>query len=234
MSRPWFIYTLHDPREPGVVRYVGKTWNTVTRLTRHVKDAQRDKDNSYCGNWKRALLKEGVIPVLTVIEIGSGPTWGAAEKRWVSHFRSVVGDKLTNYTDGGEGFQGQHRDETKLKMSRASLGKRKTPEHAANIAAGRKGWVPSDETRQRMREAQLGKVQPPEQSAKISASLKKTLANNPEQRAIRSRAAKGYASRPEERETRRERLRAIWADPERRAARIEAMKIAANARFHPT
>lgn len=231
MARAWFIYTLHDPRASGVIRYVGKTQNIATRLAQHIKEAQRNKGHSYCQHWKRSLLKEGVLPVLTVIETGVGPGWDEAEKKWIAYFRSVVGSQLTNYTDGGEGFQGPHRPETKRKMSLAKLGKPKTPEHAANIAAGRKGWIPSEETRQRMREGQKGRKCSPGVRAKISTSLKKTLMANIEQRAIRSRAAKKYANSPEEKMIRRKRLQALWADPERRKIRIEAMRVAAKARF---
>ena len=216
------------------MRYVGKAQNTASRLIQHIKEAQRNKDHSYCGHWKRSLLKEGLLPVLVVIEAGSGPGWSEAEKKWIAHFRSVVGYRLTNYTDGGEGFQGSHSPETKHKMSLAKLGKPKTPEHAANIAAGRKGWIPSEETRQRMREGQRGRTHPPAVRSKIASSLKKTLEGNKYQRVVRSKAAKKYAGRTDEREIRRERLLAIWSDPELRAARVKAMRIAAKIRFHPT
>lgn len=150
--RLWFVYTLHDPRQPNVVRYVGWTTNPSRRLKTHIRDARNGRDQTRCGNWKRSLLTFQVTPVMEIVESGVGGGYGASEIRWVAHFREKVGEKLTNLTNGGDGTSGRVN----------------SPEHRARISAYRKGRKASVEARSNMRAAHLGKKLPPEQIKKIA------------------------------------------------------------------
>jgi hypothetical protein len=152
--RPWFVYTLHDPFEPEVVRYVGWTTDPKRRLKTHLRDARTGRDQTHCGNWKRSVFALGVSPVMTIVESGTGGGYGEAEMRWVAHYRSIVGKKLTNLTEGGDG----------------TLGRVNSPEHRACISAYRKGRKATPEARENMRAAHLGMGHTPEQTAKIAAA----------------------------------------------------------------
>ncbi len=162
--RPWYVYTLHDPRLPAEIRYVGWTTNPKVRLWSHIGTARTGRDLTYCGNWKRMLLTAGLRPILTIVETGVGDGWKAAETKWIAHYREM-GSKLTNLTDGGDGTRGyrlpleqrlkpKHTTESKKKIGDAHRGRKHTPETRAN-----------------MRAAQLGKKHTPEHTAKITAAL---------------------------------------------------------------
>lgn len=157
--RPWFIYTLHDPRDPDAVRYVGWATDTKRRFNQHLSDARANRDQTYCGRWKRTLLVEGTLPVLSIVESGSGAGWGLAESKWVSHFKSL-GHKLTNLTDGGDGTRGYHWPIEKVRKL--------TDEQKRRIGEAHRGRKHTPESRTNMRVAHLGKSHTPEQTAKIS------------------------------------------------------------------
>jgi hypothetical protein len=189
--RPWFIYTLHDPREPSVIRYVGWATDTKRRFNKHLADARADRDQTYCGRWKRTLLELNVVPVLTIVESGLGDGWKLAESQWVNHLRSA-GHKLTNLTDGGDGTRGykiplekrrkltdeqkrkigdahrgrKHTSESRSNMRLSHLGKKHTPEQTAKISQANRGRKQSEEERNKRR----GKKMPPEAVAKSAAS----------------------------------------------------------------
>lgn len=221
----WHIYSLEDPRRPGVVRYVGWTKNVLKRLRSHLALAKNGRDQTRCGNWKRSLLREGVTPTIQVLESGSGPDWGAVESRWIAHFRQVVGCDLTNHTEGGEGFRGPHSPSTKERMSRAQKGvpKNRTAEHTANLMAAlkKRQWTP--EVRAKMRTSHLGKKATDDHRSSISTSLKSAL-QDPELRRQRSESMKAIAGSVEERKTRSLRMKELWADPIRRKKFLEARR----------
>jgi hypothetical protein len=220
----WFIYTLADPRAPNVIRYVGWTLNVKRRIHQHLTSTKTGRDQTYCGQWKRSLLKAGVTPLLTVIETGNGDGWITAETFWIRHYRKRFGASLTNHTEGGEGFRAKHTDATKLKMSAAQKGrpKNRSPEHTTNLMAALQQRQWSAETRAQMRAAHLGKKATIEHKANISRALKAAL-STPEAKANKSAAAKAAAI-PTERAARSARLKALWADPQTRANRIAAQR----------
>jgi len=169
--RPWFVYTLHDPRLPDVVRYVGWTTCPKRRLATHLRDARTGQDQTHCGHWKRTLLVDEVLPVMVVLESGHGGGYGESEIRWVAHYRALSGDKLTNLTKGGDG----------------TLGRVNSPEHRAAISAYRKGCKATPEARANMSRAHQGKKMPPEVVAKIAAA-NRGRKQSAEERAKRSAA----------------------------------------------
>ena len=72
-GRCWVVYTLSDPRVPDAVRYVGVTHESpARRLGRHLSDARGMKGTHHSACWIRSLLREGVVPVLRVIDGGVG------------------------------------------------------------------------------------------------------------------------------------------------------------------
>ncbi len=144
----WFVYTLHDPRDISVVRYVGWTTNPARRLRWHIRDARNGKDRTRCGNWKRMILAKGLNPVMAIVDTGFDTGHDVSERKWIAHYRS---DKLTNLTDGGDGTPGRTL----------------SPEQRARISAFRKGQKASPEARENMRLAHLGRKHTPEQTAKI-------------------------------------------------------------------
>ena len=142
------IYALFDPRNPDVIRYVGKTSKSIEfRRTRHVGEARRGLQN-HRGNWIRSLLSEGVIPSVRLLSEVPTAEWQEGERYFISLYR----DTLVNGTDGGEGLENPS-DETRKKMSDANKGK-PTPEHVRKIrsenAKSRK-W--SEETKLKMSES---------------------------------------------------------------------------------
>ena len=208
--RPWFIYTLHDPRYPSMVRYVGWATDTKRRLVRHIAAARANRDQTYCGRWKRTLLEVGVEPILTVVESGVGDGWGLAESKWVTHFRST-GHNLTNLTDGGDGTRGY----TVPLEKRRKL----TDEQKRKIGDSHRGRKHTSESRTNMRLAHLGKKHTPEQTFKISQ------ANSGKKRPIgaiqkTAEANKGRKQSPEEVAKRTGRKRSLESRERMRRAHL--------------
>jgi hypothetical protein len=168
MTRTWCIYILRDPH--GGVRYVGVTHQTVQkRLSSHLSKA-RSGAQSHLMNWLRSLLAIGSTPAVAVIETGCGSEWGAAEVRWIKHYREL-GAALVNGTDGGEGCPGHLVSaEAREKVSKARLGKPLSPEHRAKVAAGNRGKRMSSEAIAKTAAAWRGRKHTVEARAKISAA----------------------------------------------------------------
>lgn len=213
------IYALFDPREPEVVRYVGKTSKLLEfRVKCHVKDALYGKRNRRC-NWLRKILAEGVTPQARVLEVVDEPCWQDSERKHIAAHKT---EHLTNGTLGGEGACGRviseeqkqasrerrlgtkHSPETIEKIRLANVGRRNSPEAIAKVAEFHRGRKRSDETRRKISLANKGKPGPrdhmhftPEQKAEIGARLAK----------VRT----GTKHKPETIEKMRESRRAWWA-----------------------
>jgi hypothetical protein len=112
-TRPTFIYVLKESID-GEVRYVGKTVRKLeNRLSGHICD----KTRSYRTHWIQSLLRDGVAPVIELIEtVPYDQDWVEREKYWIKYYRDA-GCNLVNATDGGEGACGRAcSDETRTKM----------------------------------------------------------------------------------------------------------------------
>ena len=217
----WVIYTLSDPREPEAVRYVGITHQKLgSRLACHLHCA-RTGNNNHRHNWLRKLLADGVVPLMVVIDSGTGDGWGAVESWWIQWYRNR-GFNLTNATDGGEGALGnRHNAETRAQMSKSRMGLKLSAQTIAQMAAGRVGmkqtpdrvakknaslkatWErkkaaglppPSDDTRAKISAAGRGRACSEATRAKRSASLKGRK-YSPETLAKMAAAAKGRWAR---------------------------------------
>lgn len=120
-ARTWHIYALVDPREPEVIRYIGKTYQRPSaRLSTHVREAKRRSRRNHRLNWILGLLRLGVTPQLNVLFSGRNSDWVRAERAWIAVCRAA-GLPLVNGTDGGDGFAGQHSPQTKERIRRSVL-----------------------------------------------------------------------------------------------------------------
>ena len=134
------LYALTDPRHPLVIRYIGKTsYPLRDRLARHIYEAVSTKRNHRV-NWLRKILAEGVRPVCELLDTVAGD--GCAEERQMIAFCRLMGARLTNNTDGGEGRLGRRcSDEAKAAMSKKAKARMADPRvRAAASDATSQAW----------------------------------------------------------------------------------------------
>jgi len=122
------------------IRYVGVTVSPSTRMRGHIFDATHFRTKARSSNWIRKLLARDDFPVMQIIETGTGDGWQDRERHWVAFYRAELGDRLTNLTDGGEGQHGWSPSaETRLKMSIAHKGQKRSAETCARIGDVHRG-----------------------------------------------------------------------------------------------
>ena len=109
------IYALKDPRS-GEVRYVGKTINPTVRLQSHIYEAKKGSA-SHKAYWMRQLLKLGMKPEVTVLEMCEETAWQERERHWITQF-----DNLTNLTTGGDGVDAPRNATWRQRMSDSLAG----------------------------------------------------------------------------------------------------------------
>ena len=149
-----FIYALFDPREPDVVRYIGKTVHPENRWNAHVRNSKNLK--CHRSSWIISLLREGVKPLMRIVAICPESVWQEFERAIVSKYKS---DKLTNGNEGGVGG-GTPEAWVLEKIGRAR--KAIAPSISANVSAAIKKKWKDPEYRERMSAAHRGKKQTPE------------------------------------------------------------------------
>lgn len=93
------IYVLIDPITK-MVRYVGKANNVTQRYTAHLNRAR--KHQIHKKNWIEKLKKEGLKPIIEVIDVVPINEWVFWETYWISQMKTW-GFDLINYTNGGDG-----------------------------------------------------------------------------------------------------------------------------------
>lgn len=202
----WFIYALRDPITWDV-RYVGKTSGCpIKRLRKHCDDAH--KHDFYNARWLQKMLRYGAVPLLEILQKGSGDGINDAERYWIAEYRRR-GAKLNNATDGGDGALGlpcspeakakirafhtgrKRPPESIARMSAAHRGKKQSPETIAKRSAAMMGHPVSKETTAKIVATKLGKPRKPETKARISASLTgKTLSEETKAKLRVSQAAR--------------------------------------------
>lgn len=157
--RPVFIYDLSDPRT-GHLRYVGKSVDPSKRLAEHLRSARKGV-HQYVYKWIGGLLKDGLCPVMTILEEVSEQEANEAERSWIASMR-LAGCVLTNQTDGGDGQSAGYRPtkaaiEKQVASTKARGGwsdahraahaaAMARPETGAKMSASRKGRKPAPET----------------------------------------------------------------------------------------
>lgn len=182
------LYTLHEG-SLETVRYVGKTSHSLSsRLGRHLYDARKGGKTHKC-NWIREVLSRGgVIRIAEVLQVeGSG---AEVEVQLIKEFR-LLGEPLTNCTEGGEGAPGykmsqvnreamrkrktgvRHTAEVIERIAAQNRGKKLSEEHRARISEGllKAGYVPTEEVRKAASERMRGRVVAEEVRQKIRESL---------------------------------------------------------------
>jgi hypothetical protein len=101
LNREVQIYALVDPRTDSV-RYIGKSTDSERRRRDHLSSGQlkfRSKKNS----WIKNLQSEGLEPRLRILRRVPATQGNAAEIEMIAIYKMVMGDELTNGTDGGDG-----------------------------------------------------------------------------------------------------------------------------------
>ncbi len=145
------IYALTDP--DGAVRYVGKTTKTVEkRMIGHRQDIKYS--DCHRANWLKSLERKGIQPGIVILEIVSGSKANESEIEWIAYFRVLMGDDLTNATEGGDGGRRspetnkKHRETLREKFKTQPgphTGKRHSIEAKRKMSvAGKKRWARGD------------------------------------------------------------------------------------------
>jgi hypothetical protein len=83
-----------------MVRYVGKANNVTQRYRAHLNRAR--KHQIHKKNWVENLKKQGLRPIIEVIDIVPIDDWIFWETYWISQMKTW-GFDLINYTNGGDG-----------------------------------------------------------------------------------------------------------------------------------
>lgn len=157
------IYARVDPRT-GVTRYIGKTVRTAhRRLRRHLARCYLDEAHTHKNRWIKQLIALGLEPTINVLQTcASAAELSTAECRHIAeHLARDV--PLTNATPGGDGGGYRHTDASKARLRLAHLGRQRSPEHAANLAAAnraRTGLKASPETRAKLSALRHGMAGP--------------------------------------------------------------------------
>ncbi|MDF2860326.1 MAG: hypothetical protein K0S02_598 [Achromobacter mucicolens] len=156
MATAGFCVYEHIRPDTGQVFYVGKGSGD--------RPFRRTSRNQY---WRNIVAKTG-FEVRIRFQTDCEELAHFVEEELIAHHR-LLGTKLSNLTAGGEGVSGFHRkqsaEEIELRRS-ALIGKKRTPEQRARIAAAKKGHglgrKLSDEVRRKIGAAQMGHNRPME------------------------------------------------------------------------
>ena len=171
--------------------YIGKSFNIRKRIYNHRMDIKKNKNH---GIFHRAIIKYGwdsfEFEILEVIEnfdkSKDGPHLLEREAHYIRLFESTDRNKGYNICEYSTDRTGcKHSDETKKKMSIASLGKKKSEEMKIKLRnrtyskktrqkmrESKLGSKASDSTKEKMRRSRLGMVMSEESKSKLSKSRK--------------------------------------------------------------
>ena len=122
------IYVLIDPIT-NMVRYVGKANNVTQRYSAHLNRAR--KHQIHKKNWVESLKKQGLKPIIEVVDIVPINEWIFWETYWISQMKTW-GFDLINYTNGGDGCTFGNQTSFK-KGHKAWLGKNHSEETKKKI-----------------------------------------------------------------------------------------------------
>lgn len=151
------IYSLSSSRNANIIRYVGKTKQTLNRrLTEHYRNAKNFKKQNYTHNynynWINKELSEGFKIIISLIEICDSSVWKEREIYWIAYYRNIT--NLTNLTDGGDGNNNQvMTEESNLKRSHALMGRKRPIEDCIAISKGSLGKKLTNEHKENVRNA---------------------------------------------------------------------------------
>lgn len=95
-----YIYSLSDPRN-NFVRYIGKTVNPKNRISGHIAESKRY--NHHRAKWIRNLIKNGLVPKLTILKICPLCEYEIHEMFFINKYKG----QLTNSDETGQGNKGR-------------------------------------------------------------------------------------------------------------------------------
>lgn len=143
------VYGLYDP-ESDELRYIGKTTREVgARLREHVMETYSSDNKTHKERWVASVLRRQLVPAARVVEELTAECLdflvallNERERHWIAKFRSE-GARLTNTTDGGEGFAYGDRNpmrnpESVKKHILANKGLKRSAESKARSSEGAK------------------------------------------------------------------------------------------------
>ena len=114
MENNVYIYGLKDPRD-SQIKYIGKTVDIDRRIKEHnqIHRNKKSKKNS----WITHLIRNGMQPIMEVLEECEESRWIEREKYWIRYYKELSFD-LKNMTLGGESNDGYvFTPEDRLKQS---------------------------------------------------------------------------------------------------------------------
>lgn len=98
-----YIYSLEHPLT-GEIRYIGKTRSLKQRYYSHTENYSNKRNKSHRTNWINGLKKDGLKPIIKIVDVVDDNEWKFWEIYWISQF-ITWGFNLVNHTYGGEGSQ---------------------------------------------------------------------------------------------------------------------------------
>jgi group I intron endonuclease len=117
-----FIYTLNEPENPEIVRYVGQSVNIKRRYRDHLKGNKNR--NTHTTNWIQGLINKNLKPILNIIDECDVLNLDKVEQGYIKLYKSY-GCNLTNHSIGGHSSLGcKHSKESKLKRSIRQTGRK--------------------------------------------------------------------------------------------------------------
>lgn len=137
LNYDFVVYALCEPDSPTEVRYIGESiGGAEERFLEHIY-ASKDEDRAHYHvyRWITKLRREGKVPVLRTLEAGfeSEKELKEAEKGYIAQYR-MLGYRLTNMTDGGEGTTGyKHTLQTRVEIAISNM------ETSSKSSVSRKG-----------------------------------------------------------------------------------------------
>lgn len=112
-----FIYALCEPGT-RTIRYIGKSNSPEDRFQAHLRRSVKNK--SHLGSWLRKLKADEKEPALVILKEVLVEDWADEEARYIRSAK-ILGFKLVNSTDGGEGINNPSVETRKL-LSDGKLG----------------------------------------------------------------------------------------------------------------
>lgn len=151
------IYGLFDPvDENNIIRYIGITTNKLNnRLSGHLYDAKKCKNNNRRANWINKLVKEGRKPSIVLLETIIGYQNACNREIELIADYKEKGFDLINATIGGEGI----------------IGYKITEEHRRKLSESHKGYIMTEEAKEKLRVFNTGKTMSESAKEKMRAKV---------------------------------------------------------------
>lgn len=160
--------------------YIGKADNVNKRWLKHISYARTNRGFIF----HKAITKYGAdnFEVSILEECESEEIALEKEAYWIAEYKTNIckwGSEFGyNLTDGGEGISGhKHSDESKQKMSDASIGKPKSDDHKNQLSISHTGKILSEEHRASISLSNMGKIM--SDSARNNIRISKLGEKNP-------------------------------------------------------